>query len=211
MKNAINADKVFYEFHCATDFNDYNWKSSVYQCQKNREYKLISNYTFEEMWDMILNDDDAACVNIFEQVDDEDIGFETHGSVYFNAVDGHIYGEVYYSDLDNIDCKYRADAHAVLQSVVQATVVATDGESFSDYFFLGYLPALGTPYGTPSDRPYPIKMVSLAECVRWENDASFDDNGEAYKLNKPIFYPVHIKWITDSYDAYEMKHRCKVA
>ncbi|EIZ1317385.1 hypothetical protein MOU92_004169 [Vibrio parahaemolyticus] len=196
MKNVINADKVFYEFHCATDFD--GWKSSVYQCQKDREYKLISNYTFEEMWDMILNDDDAACVNIFEQVDDEDIGFETHGSVYFNAVDGHIYGEVYYSDLDNIDCKYRADAHALLQSVVQATVVATDGESFSDYFFLGYLPPLGTPPCLPSDRRYPIKMVSLAECVRWENDASFDDNGEAYKLNKPIFYPVHIKWITDT-------------
>ncbi|QOV29452.1 hypothetical protein INT50_12415 [Vibrio diabolicus] len=169
MTNVINADKVFYEFHCANEF--YGWKDQAFKDNKNRAHKLISDSNLEDMWDMILNDDTAASVNYYEDISDKEIDYKLLGSIYFNVESGQIYGEIHYHD---IDLSVRQRGHAVVHSVAQATV-RVPLDLIVEYQKLGYVSSI-----TLNRCDY-ISMESHKDCIQWGADVTFDDHGESFE------------------------------
>ncbi|HCH6157125.1 TPA: hypothetical protein NK235_002802 [Vibrio parahaemolyticus] len=171
MTNVINADKVFYEFQCADEFHDH--KQYTYDQYKKLVHKLMSDYSLEDMWGIILNDDTTASVNYFEKVLDaeNDVDYKLLGSIYFNVESGQIYGEVHYHD---IDVSIRQRGHAVVHSVVQATV-RVPLDQIVEYQKLGYVGSITL------DRSDYMYMESHAGCVRYDTDVDFDDHGESFE------------------------------
>ncbi|HFD4265630.1 TPA: hypothetical protein ACF3Y6_002901 [Vibrio parahaemolyticus] len=174
MTNVIKAEKVVFEFLCADDSHEF--KEIIAKEAEQYKYKVISRYSNKYMWDLIVNNDDVAAVNIYKNSGECP---EYLGSVFINAKDEEILGEVHSCELD---FEIRKGCHAVLQSVFYTTLcfkVNDDNSNqlLSEYRELGYF----MPIFDIDSRI--ITMMSSGFYLRWGNDVSFDDYGEALELN----------------------------